>query len=354
VSSTVVRQAWPEPPVTVDSLSANWRVALAAARDALLASDRCPAPTLGPVDLRERTNRLTHERERVAALLEADARTAHVKLVRPLTLPTASKRELGLPATVDACVFDLDGVLTPSADLHFAAWSDTLDAFLARRFERAGVHFSHLARLSRRADYDEHLHGRPRLDGVRRFLASRGITLPEGSPSDPPTAETVYGLANRKNQALLHRPDREGVGAFTGSHRYLQAAADAGLACVVVSASANTAAILERARLSDLVDLRIDGNTMRTLALLPKPAPDTLIAACQGLHLPAGRAAAFETTRAGVEAARAAGIPFVVGVARSESEAGTLTADVVVSDLGELLNPRLLRVSTDYARRGPR
>jgi beta-phosphoglucomutase-like phosphatase (HAD superfamily) len=349
LSTATARRAWPEPPVTVDSLSASWRVALAAARDALLASDRCPVPALAPTDVRERTNRLTHEREQVAALLEADARTTHVNLVRPLTLPTASKRELGLPATVDACLFDLDGVLTPSADLHFAAWADTFDTFLGHHFERAGVHFAQFERFSRRADYEEHLHGRPRLDGVRAFLASRGITLPEGTAADPPGAETVHGLANRKNEALLQRLDREGVGAFAGSHRYLQAAADAGLACAVVSASANTAAILDRARLADLVDQLIDGNTMRTLGLRPKPAPDTLEAACESLHLPPSRVVAFETTHAGVEAARAAGMGFVVGVARSEGETEALRADVIVADLGELL-----RVSTDYARRGPR
>lgn len=351
--SSTARRAWPEPPVTVDSLSAGWRVALAAARDALLASDRCPTPALGPGDLRERTNRLTHEREEVAALLEADARMARVRLVRPLALPTLSKRELGLPPTVDACVFDLDGVLTPSTDIHFAAWAETLDAFLARRFERAGVHFSHYARLSRRADYEEHIHGKPRLDGVRAFLASRGITLPEGGPDDPPGAETVHGLANRKNEALLRRLDREGVGAFAGSHRYLQAAADAGLVCVVVSASANTASILEHARLADLVDARVDGNTMRALALAAKPAPDTILVACDQLHVLPENAAAFETTPAGVRAARAAGVGVVVGVERSEGATEALDADVVVSDLGELLHPGLLRLSPEHARRLP-
>ena len=354
MSTTVARRAWPEPPVTVDSLSTGWRAALGAARNALLASAECPLPTLEPIDLRERTTRLTREREQVATLLEADARMEHVKLLRPLTLPTASKRDLGLPATIDACLFDLDGVLTASADIHFAAWAETLDGFLARRFEPAGVHFSHYARLSRRADYDEHIHGKPRLDGVRAFLASRGITLPEGLPGDPPSAETVYGLANRKNEALLRRLSREGVGAFAGSHGYLQAAADAGLTCVVVSASANTGAILDRAGLSDLVDMCVDGNTMRMLGLAAKPAPDTILAACDQLHVKPSHTAAFETTRAGVAAARAAGVGIVVGVERSEGAGEKLTADILVPDLSRLLNARLLRVSTDHGSRAPR
>jgi HAD superfamily hydrolase (TIGR01509 family) len=337
------RPAWPESPITLDALSAGWRIALGAAHDALLASADCPAPTLEADDLRLRNSRLVHERETVAALLDADARMEHVRLVRALTLPTASKDELGLPTSVDACLFDLDGVLTASADVHSAAWAEAFDELLNRRLERASVHFSHYARFSRRSDYDELIQGKPRLDGVRAFLASRGITLPEGDAADPPGTETVHGLANRKNQALLRLLAHEGVRAFAGSHRYLQAATDAGLACIVVSASANTGAILARAGLADLVDLRIDGNTMRAEGLRAKPAPDTLLAACDQLHLQPEHAAAFETTAEGVAAARSAGVALVIGVDRAGDDDKLRTAepDALVGDLADLLAAKL-------------
>jgi beta-phosphoglucomutase-like phosphatase (HAD superfamily) len=338
-----MRPAWPEPPVTLNTIAAGWRVALAAAHHALAASSACPTETLLPSDLRQRTSQLTREREQVAALLDADARQAHIHLVRRLSLPTTTRAELGLPSTIDVCLFDLDGVLTATADLHFRAWAATFDTFLLQQLERGGVHFAHYARFSRRADYDELIHGKPRLDGVRAFLASRGLALPEGTPDDPPTAETVWGLANRKNVALGTLIRHEGVSAYAGTHRYLEAVADAGLACIVISASANTAAILERAGIDDLVDFRIDGITMRTQDLQPKPAPDTLTAACALLGLAPGQAAAYETTAAGVTAARSAGIGLVVGVDRSEDAQGVSDTDLAVGDLAELLKPRIGR-----------
>lgn len=332
------RAAWPSAPVTLNTIAAGWRVALAAAHEALAAgSDWLP-----PEDLHRRSTELMHERERVAALLDADARMEHVHLVRRLSLPSATKQDLGLPPTIDACIFDLDGVLTPSDELHFMAWAMTFDSFLLRRMEHASEHFSHYARFSRRSDYMELIHGKPRLDGVRAFLASRGIVLPEGTPDDPPTAETVWGLANEKNLALRGLLEHEGVNAFAGAHRFLEAADDAGLASIVVSASANTAAILEHAGLADLVDFRVDGQTMRAQGLHPKPAPDTLVAACGLLGEPPGHVAAFETTESGVAAARAAGMGLVVGVDRSD-ESHRLAADVLVHDLGDLLRPRSAR-----------
>jgi beta-phosphoglucomutase-like phosphatase (HAD superfamily) len=322
--------AWPAPPVTLNAVAAGWRVALAAAHDALAAN----ATTLDDAGLR--ATRLNREREAVAALLEADARAGHVQLVRRLTLPSATRRELGLPSVVDACIFDLDGVLAPSDDLHFAAWAQTFDGFISSRSERGSAHFSHYARFSRRTDYAENVHGKPRLDGVRAFLASRGITLPEGTPGDPPGAETVWGLANRKNAVLQTLLAREGLNAFAGSIHYLEATAAAGLAAVVVSASANTRTMLERAGLADLVDVRVDGGTMRAYDLQPLPAPDTLLLACELVGVAPGHAAGFATTRAGVAAARSAHLGFVVGVDRSDD--GALDADAVVDDLGALLS----------------
>lgn len=328
----MARTAWPEPPVTLNALSASWRLALAAAHDALTAVDG----SLPADELHARNQRLNKERDRVERLLEADALVEHTHIVRHLTLPTTGRANLGLPETIDACIFDLDGVLAPSADLHFAAWADVLDRFLVHRMERASVHFSHYARFSRRNDYAENMHGKPRLDGIRAFLGSRGITLPEGRPNDPPDAETVHGLANAKNVALRARLAHEGIAAFTGSTRYLEAVSAAGLASIVVSASANTSFFLQQADLFDLVDVVVDGQTMRADGLQPKPAPDVLVAACQRLNVSPAHAAAFETTAAGVAAARAARMGLVVGVSRGESDE-PFGADRVVGDLGDLL-----------------
>lgn len=337
-------RAQPAAPVSLDALSAGWRIAFDAAEDALRAASAAGMSRLGAAELRERSGRLARERDAIARLLDAAARENHTRLRRPLSAPRATRRMLGLPEEALACLFDLDGVLTASATIHAAAWAETFDEFLSRRGEHAGEGFAHLVRpFDPRADYFAHVHGRPRLDGVRDFLASRGIRLPDGVPADPPGAETMHGLANRKNEALLHRLDREGVAAFDGSRRYLEASHEAGLRCAVVSASANTAAILERAGLSALVDERIDGDTIRHERLRAKPAPDTLLAACRDLAIPPDAAVAFETTRAGIAAGRSADVGLVVAVDRA-GRAGTLRADgadVVVGDLAELLDPAL-------------
>ncbi len=240
-----------------------------------------------------------------------------------------------------ACVFDLDGVLTPSASIHAAAWAVTFDELLARRVEATGERFAPFRPFNRDTDYAEHIHGKPRLEGVAAFLASRGIRLAEGHPDDPPGDATVYGLANRKNELLLERLDREGVTAFAGTQEYLEEARGAGLLLAVVSASANTDKILERAGLAALIDERVDGNTIRSEHLQSKPAPDTLFAACSRLGVEPGRAAAFETTPVGVAAARAAGFGLVIGVDR-RGRADMLPphgADRVVTDLSALLEP---------------
>jgi HAD superfamily hydrolase (TIGR01509 family) len=192
-------------------------------------------------------------------------------------------------------------------------------------------------------DYARHIHGKPRLEGVRAFLASRGISLPEGQPGDPAGLETVHGIANRKNQAHLQRLDDHGVTAFEGSRRYLQIARDAGIECAVVSASANTQTILERCGLAGLIDQRVDGNTIVAENLRAKPAPDTLLAACRRLRVDPQHAAAFETTPAGIAAARAAGFRLVIGVGSAgESDAlRTEAPDFIVSGPAELLAQKL-------------
>jgi beta-phosphoglucomutase-like phosphatase (HAD superfamily) len=243
---------------------------------------------------------------------------------------------LGMPADALACIFDPDGVLTTSDEIHAAAWTQVFDVFLVGHAER---HHQPFIPFDPTHDYPELVAGRPRRDGIRAFLASRGISLPEGRPADGPGAETVNGLANRKNQVLQRHLSREGVAAFEGSHSYLEAARMARLRRVVVSASANTGIILERAGLGPLVGARVDGHTIAVERLRVKPAPDTLFAACRLVRVEPSRAVAFETSPAGVAAARAAGFAFVVGVARS-GEADVLRAsdaDVVITDLGELL-----------------
>ncbi len=265
----------------------------------------------------------------------------HSRLVDWVGAPSISGRMLGLPSEVIACVFDLDGVLTTSAAVHAAAWTEAFDAFLLERAERS--HRPYIP-FDEHREYQTLVAGRPRLDGVRVFLASRGISLPEGRADDPPDAETVQGIANHKNLSLQRHLDREGVAAFEGSRYYLEAARMLGLKRAVVSPSANTAAILDRAGLAHLIEQRIDGNTIRAEQLESKPAPDTLLAACEWLQVQPSQAAAFETTPAGITAARAAGFKLAIGVDRDgDTEALRASdADLVIGDLTELLDHKAL------------
>ena len=243
---------------------------------------------------------------------------------------------LGLPAQIIACLFDLDGVLTQTASVHNAAWEETFNDYLRRRAAETGEPFRP---YDPGADYQRYVDGRPRLDGVRTFLASRGITLPEGRPDDPPTADTVNGTGNRKNQIVLRRLSRDGVQVYEGSVAYLRAVARGGLHRAVVSASANTPAVLGAAGIEDLFEVRVDGNVARERGLRGKPYPDTFLAAARLLDIEPGHAAVFEDAQAGVQAGRAGGFGFVVGVDRV-GQADQLRehgADVVVSDLSELL-----------------
>jgi beta-phosphoglucomutase family hydrolase len=244
---------------------------------------------------------------------------------------------LGLPSPIQACLFDLDGVLTQTAKVHAAAWKEMFDAFLRTRSERAGEPFVPFDAVE---DYDEYVDGKPRYDGVRSFLASRGIVLPEGDPSDPPGAETVAGLGNRKNDLVLALIRRDGVTAYDGSVRYVRAVRDAGLRRAVVSSSANCREVLAAAGIEDLFEVRIDGIVARRERLKGKPAPDTFLAAARELGVEPARAAVFEDALAGVAAGRAGGFGFVVGVDRV-GQADALRdhgADIVVSDLAELLD----------------
>ena len=243
---------------------------------------------------------------------------------------------LGLPDGVLACLFDLDGVLTDTAAVHNRAWTQTFDEFLRRRADATGAPF---VAFDPGADYNDFVDGKKREDGVRSFLASRGIVLPEGTHDDPPDADTVWGVGNRKNELLLATLERDGVEVYEGSRRYLQAAKDAGLRRAVVSSSANTAQVLAVTGLGELVELRVDGLTARERSLPGKPAPDTFLAAAADLGVTPAQAAVFEDALAGVQAGRAGDFGFVVGVDRVGQAAALAAkgADVVVSDLEELL-----------------
>jgi beta-phosphoglucomutase family hydrolase len=244
---------------------------------------------------------------------------------------------LGLPDAIRACLFDLDGVLTQTAKVHAAAWKQMFDDFLRKRAARTGEAFVPFDPVE---DYAKYVDGLPRYDGVHSFLASRGIDLPWGDPRDPPGAETIIGLGNRKNELVLSLIRQGGVEPYPGSVRYVQAARDAGLHCAVVSASANCREVLEAAGIDDLFEERVDGITVEREHLKGKPAPDTFLYAARALGVAATEAAVFEDALAGVAAGRAGGFGFVVGVDRAGQAAALREhgADIVVNDLAELLD----------------
>lgn len=243
---------------------------------------------------------------------------------------------LGLPDGVTALLFDLDGVLTQTAKVHAAAWKEMFDGYLGDRAERDGTPF---VPFDAGADYDRHVDGKPREAGVRDFLASRGIVLPEGEAGDPPDAETVRGLGARKNALVLDLIARNGVEPYAGSVAYLRAARDAGLRRAVVSSSHNCAQVLAAAGIEDLLEERVDGVVASGLGLPGKPAPDTFLEGARRLGVEPARAVVFEDALAGVQAGRAGKFGCVIGVDRVGQRDALLSngADRVVDDLEELL-----------------
>jgi len=239
-------------------------------------------------------------------------------------------RVLGLPAEVTACLFDLDGVLTRTASVHAAAWGEMFDEFLATRSPPQPPFTPE--------DYDRYVDGRTRLDGTRGFLASRGITLPEGTPDDTPGAPTVNGLATRKNDLVLAKIEAGGVEVYEGSVAYVRAARAARLAAAVVSSSANAVAVLESAGILELFDTVVDGTVVVELGLAGKPAPDMFLEGARRLGVGPEAAAVFEDSLAGVAAGKAGHFARVVGVDRvgQADELLASGADIVVRDLSEL------------------
>jgi beta-phosphoglucomutase family hydrolase len=243
---------------------------------------------------------------------------------------------IGLPPEIEACLFDLDGVLTQTAKVHAAAWKTTFDEFLRKRAQERGEQFREFDAVR---DYDDYVDGKPRYDGVRAFLDSRNIDLPQGSPSDPPSTDTVDGLGNRKNELVLELIRRDGVQPYEGSVRFVEAARDAGLRRAVVSSSTNCRDVLVAVGILDLFEEIVDGVVAEHEHLAGKPAPDTFLAAARKLGRQPAQAAVFEDALAGVEAGRAGSFGFVVGVDRVGQAAALKQhgADVVVDDLAELL-----------------
>jgi beta-phosphoglucomutase family hydrolase len=241
---------------------------------------------------------------------------------------------LGLPDDITALLFDLDGVLTPTAKIHFKAWKQTFDEFLRQRDGDSFKEFT-------QDDYNEYVDGMSRFDGVRSFLKSRGIELPDGADDDSGSSgePTVHGLGNRKNDLVLELITQDGVEPYPGSLRYVQAAKEAGLARAVVSASANCRPVLRSAGIEDLFDAIIDGKVATEQHLRSKPQPDTYLAGARAIGVDPSVSAVFEDATAGVQAGHDGHFGYVVGVDRVDHAAALKAhgADVVVKDLADLL-----------------
>lgn len=236
----------------------------------------------------------------------------------------------------DAVLFDLDGVLTDTARLHARCWKQVFDDLLERRARQRHESFRP---FDAEAEYRAHVDGKPRLDGVRDFLASRGIALPEGDPAGPADADTVHGVARRKD-ALVKRALAGGeVDVYPGSVHWVDALRDEGVRTAVVSSSHHCAEVLRAAGLDDRFEARVDGNVIDARGLAGKPAPDAFLAAARELGVEPARTVVVEDAVAGVQAGRAGGFGLVVGVARhgNAAELAGAGGDLVVEDLGELV-----------------
>lgn len=243
---------------------------------------------------------------------------------------------LGLPDSITALLFDLDGVLTETAKVHAKAWEEAFDKLLKARAEHGDGEYRAFDPVH---DYDEYVDGKPRYDGVRSFLESRGIELPEGKEDDPPGLETVHAVGNLKNGIVLELIERDGVAAYEGSRRYLEAVDEAGLARAVVSSSTNCRAVLESAGIAGFFATIVDGAVAEREGLAGKPAPDTFLEGARLLGVPPAQAVVFEDALAGVKAGHDGQFGYVVGVDRAgqAQELREHGADLVVEDLAELL-----------------
>jgi len=243
---------------------------------------------------------------------------------------------IGLPDSISALLFDLDGVLTETAKVHAQAWEQAFDKLLGERAKKEGAEFVAFDRVR---DYDEYVDGKPRYDGVRSFVASRGIQLPEGKEADPPGLDSIHAVGNLKNEIVLGLIEKQGVVAYEGSKHYLEAVQEAGLPRAVVSSSTNCQAVLKSAGIADFFDTIVDGVIAEREGLAGKPAPDTFLEGARLLGVAPAQAVVFEDALAGVKAGHDGHFGYVVGVDRvgQATELRDHGADVVVEDLAELL-----------------
>jgi len=237
----------------------------------------------------------------------------------------------------DAVLFDLDGVITDTANIHAACWKQMFDAYLQQRAAERGEPFRPFEIAT---DYRLYVDGKPRFDGVRDFLTSRGIQLPEGSPDDPPQAETVGGLGNRKNDLVNKVMEEGGVEPYEGSVKLIHQLRHQGFKIAVVTSSQNCEAVLKAAKLDTLFEVRVDGNVIRAQHLAGKPAPDTFLAAARRLGVEPARAVVVEDAISGVQAGCSGHFGLVIGVARkgNAEELRQQGAHLVVNDLGALVD----------------
>ncbi|RKR76603.1 HAD family hydrolase [Frondihabitans australicus] len=258
-----------------------------------------------------------------------------------MSTPSPSTRDRDRLAHTRALLFDLDGVLTPTAEVHMRAWATLFTSYLSEHAPDAAPYTD--------ADYFDHVDGKPRYDGVRSMLASRGITLPEGEPSDSPDADTVCGLGNRKNSVFAAELAENGVEPYPGSVAFLDAAIARGYAVAVVSSSRNAVPVLTAAGLLDRFTVVVDGEVAARDGLAGKPAPDTYFDGARLLGFPASQSVVVEDAQSGVQAGRAGDFGLVIGVDRGVG-ADTLLdngADFVVTDLGELVGDLPAAVNED-------
>ena len=237
----------------------------------------------------------------------------------------------------DAVLFDLDGVITDTANMHAACWKQMFDAYLQKRAVERGEPFRPFDIAT---DYRLYVDGKPRFNGVRDFLTSRGIQLPEGSPHDPPQVETVGGLGNRKNNLINEVIEEVGVEPYEGSVKLIHQLHHQEFKIAVVTSSQNCEAVLKAAKLDAFFEVRVDGNTIDAQQLAGKPAPDTFLTAAQRLGVEPTRAVVVEDAISGVQAGRNGNFGLVIGVARkgNAEELRHHGADLVVNDLVELVN----------------
>lgn len=332
------------PRDDLEPLTAQWQRALDAGDRALRAAGHeLPSSYLGTC-----RRELTAERRQTTEALIQLARRRGLRSVPWLSPVPMSNRLLGLDASVEACLFDLDGVLTDSGSLHATAWGTVLDDFLLRLSGPVGWQF---IPFDPDRDYRAYIEGRSRSEGVHAFLASRGIRIPEGGGGDPPDADTASGLAKRKGDAVVRAVEREGVTARPGVRRYLEAAGRTGLKRAVVSASASTIPMLQVSGLAPLIDSWVDAAVIAEEGVRTPPFPDLLLAACRRLDVRPDVAVMFTHRPGGVAAGRAAGMR-VIGVGEAPQDELLLGfgADLVVPSLSALLDPAVAEMPHGDAR----